>query len=153
MLIILIILFLIAGGLGSIFVSSSITTWYAFLNKPFFSPPAFVFGPVWTFLYILLAVFYWRLGKIITLENLALIKNIKGIFILQLVLNYMWTPVFFGLRSIFGGLILLILLDLLVFYMTWMCFKLDKICFYISLLYLLWLLFATSLNIATFILN
>lgn len=153
MLAILIILFLLLGSLGSIFVRSSINNWYIFLKKPIFNPPAFVFGPVWTFLYILLAVFYWRLGKIITTKNLVLIKNIKNIFILQLILNYMWTPVFFGLKNILGGLILLILLDLLVFYMTWISFKLDKICFYISLLYLLWLLFATSLNIATFILN
>ena len=153
MLVFLIILFLFIGSIGGLFVSSSINNWYAFLNKPFFNPPSFVFAPVWTILYILLAVFYWRLGKIITSENMVVIKNIRNIFILQLVLNFMWTPVFFGLKSILGGLIMLILLDLLVFYITWMCFKVDKICFYISLIYLLWLLFATYLNISTFILN
>ena len=154
MLILIIILFLIAGGLGSIFVSSSIDTWYIFLNKPFFSPPAFVFGPVWTVLYILLAVFYWRLDRLYKSgKEKELIKQVKGLFILQLVFNYMWTPVFFGLRSILGGLILLVLLDLLVIRMTWLSLKIDNKCFYISLLYLLWLLFATSLNLGTFILN
>lgn len=153
MLVFLIILFLFIGSIGGFFVNSSINTWYTFLNKPSFNPPSFIFGPVWTILYILLAVFYWRLGKIITPENMVVIKNIKNIFILQLILNFMWTPVFFGLKSILGGLIMLILLDLLVFYITWMCFKVDKICFYISLIYLLWLLYATSLNLSLLILN
>lgn len=154
MLILLIILFLIAGGLGSIFVNSSINTWYAFLNKPFFSPPAFVFGPVWTVLYILLAVFYWRLDKIYGKSaQKDLIKELKGIFILQLVLNYMWTPVFFGLQNILGGLAVLLVLDFFVIKMTIYSRKIDKKCFYISLIYLLWLLFATSLNLGTFILN
>ncbi len=153
MLVFLIILFLFIGSIGGFVVNSSINTWYTFLNKPSFNPPSFIFGPVWTILYILLAVFYWRLGKIITPENMVVIKNIKNIFILQLILNFMWTPVFFGLKSILGGLIMLILLDLLVFYITWMCFKVDKICFYISLIYLLWLLYATSLNLSLLILN
>jgi len=153
MLIILIILFLIAGGLGSIFVNSSINTWYADLNKPFFTPPAFVFAPIWTILYILLAVFYWRLDNLITSENKQYISKLKGLFILQMVLNFMWTPAFFGLNNIILGLLILFALDILVIRMTWLSFKLDKKCFYISLIYLLWLLFATSLNLSTFILN
>ena len=153
MLIILIILFLIAGGLGSIFVNSSINTWYAALNKPFFNPPDFVFAPVWTILYILLAVFYWRLDKLITSENKKYIANLKGLFILQMAFNFMWTPAFFGLNNIVLGLLILCILDVLVIRMTWLSFKLDKKCFYIALIYLLWLLFATSLNIGIFILN
>lgn len=153
MLIILIILFLIAGGLGSIFVNSSINTWYAALNKPFFTPPAFVFAPVWTILYILLAVFYWRLDRLITSENKKYIANLKGLFILQMALNFMWTPAFFGLNNIILGLVILFVLDILVIRMTWLSFKLDKKCFFISLIYLLWLLYATSLNLGTFILN
>lgn len=153
MLIILIILFLIAGGLGSIFVNSSINTWYAALNKPFFTPPAFVFASVWTILYILLAVFYWRLDKLITFENKKYITDLKGLFILQMALNFMWTPAFFGLNNIVLGLLILFALDILVIRMTWLSFKLDKKCFLISLIYLLWLLYATSLNLGTFILN
>ena len=153
MLIILIILFLIAGGLGSIFVNSSINTWYAALNKPFFNPPDFVFAPVWTILYILLAVFYWRLDKLITSENKKYIANLKGLFILQMAFNFMWTPAFFGLNNIVLGLLILCILDVLVIRMTWLSFKLDKKCFYISLVYFMWLLFATSLNLGTFILN
>ena len=153
MLMFLIALFLIAGGLGSVFVQSSINTWYIFIKKPFFTPPGFVFAPVWTILYILLAIYYYRLDKIYKETKNPVIKNIKGLFILQLVLNYMWTPVFFGLRNIFGGLILLLALDFLVGKMTWQTFKIDKKCFYISLVYFMWLLFATSLNLGTFILN
>jgi tryptophan-rich sensory protein len=153
MLIILIVLFLIAGGLGSIFVNSSINTWYAALNKPFFNPPDFVFAPVWTILYILLAVFYRRLDKLITSENKKYIANLKGLFILQMAFNFMWTPAFFGLNNIVLGLFILCILDVLVIRMTWLSFKLDKKCFYIALIYLLWLLFATSLNIGIFILN
>ncbi|MBR4508343.1 MAG: tryptophan-rich sensory protein [Elusimicrobiaceae bacterium] len=154
MLVALIVLFLIAGGLSSIFVSSSITTWYAFVKKPFFAPPNFLFAPVWTILYILLAVFYWRLDKIYDKsKDKNLIKKLKGVFILQMVLNFMWTPVFFGLRSILGGLVVILALDLLVVKMILMSRKIDKKCFYISLVYLLWLLYATSLNLGIFILN
>lgn len=154
MLIILIILFLIAGGLGSVFVRSSITTWYAFVKKPFFAPPNFLFAPVWTILYILLAVFYWRLDKIYNKsKDKNLIKKLKGVFIFQMVINFMWTPVFFGLKNILGGLVVILVLDLLVVKMTLMSHKIDKKCFYISLVYLLWLLYATSLNLGIFILN
>ncbi len=153
MLVALIVLFLIAGGLSSIFVSSSITTWYAFIKKPFFAPPNFLFAPVWTILYILLAVFYWRLDKIYKKNYDEKIKKLKGLFILQMVLNFMWTPVFFGLKNILGGLVVILVLDLLVVKMTLMSHKIDKKCFYISLIYLLWLLYATSLNLGVFILN
>lgn len=154
MLIVLIILFLIAGGLSSIFVSSSITNWYAFIKKPFFAPPNFLFGPVWTVLYILLAVFYWRLDKLYPKsKDKKLIEKLKGIFILQMVINFMWTPVFFGLKNILGGLIVILVLDLLVLKMTLMSRKIDKKCFYISLIYLLWLLYASALNLGIFILN
>ncbi|MBQ4493684.1 MAG: tryptophan-rich sensory protein [Elusimicrobiaceae bacterium] len=154
MLIILIILFLIAGGLSSIFVGSAVKGWYVFLKKPFFAPPALVFVPVWTILYILLAVFYWRLDKIYDKSNnKKLIEKLKGIFILQMVLNFMWTPVFFGLRNIVGGLIIILALDLLVVWITWLSYKIDKKCFYISLIYLVWLLYASALNLGIFILN
>lgn len=153
MLVALIVLFLIAGGLSGIFVSSSITTWYAFIKKPFFAPPNFLFAPVWTILYILLAVFYWRLDRIYKKNYDEKIKKLKGLFILQMVLNFMWTPVFFGLKNILGGLVVILVLDLLVVKMTLMSHKIDKKCFYISLIYLLWLLYATSLNLGIFILN
>jgi Tryptophan-rich sensory protein (mitochondrial benzodiazepine receptor homolog) len=153
MLVALIVLFLIAGGLGSIFVRSSITTWYAFIKKPFFAPPNFLFAPVWTILYILLAVFYWRLDRIYKKNYDEKIKELKGLFILQMVINFMWTPVFFGLKNILGGLVVILVLDLLVVKMTLMSHKIDKKCFYISLIYLLWLLYATSLNLGIFILN
>lgn len=154
MLIALIVLFLIAGGLSSIFVSSSITNWYAFIKKPFFAPPNFLFAPVWTILYILLAVFYWRIDKIYAKsEDKNLIKKLKGIFIFQMVINFMWTPIFFGLKNILGGLGIILILDLLVLKMTLLSYKIDKKCFYISLIYLLWLLYATSLNLGIFILN
>ena len=153
MLVALIVLFLIADGLSSIFVSSSITTWYAFVKKPFFAPPNFLFAPVWTILYILLAVFYWRLDKIYKKNYDEKIKKLKGLFILQMVINFMWTPVFFGLKNILGGLGVILILDLLVVKMTFASYKIDKKCFYISLIYLLWLLYATSLNLGIFILN
>ena len=129
MLIILIVLFLIAGGLGSVFVKTSITTWYAFVKRPFFAPPNFLFGPVWTILYILLAIFYWRLDKIYAKnKDKNLIKKLKGIFIFQMVINFMWTPVFFGLKSILGGLIVLLVLDFFVTKMTLLSYKIDKKC-------------------------
>lgn len=154
MLVFLMILFLLIGSIGGIFVNSSINTWYAFLNKPFFNPPSFIFAPVWSVLYILLAVYYWRLSKIYDKsEHKKQIKNLKKIFIIQLLLNFSWTPVFFGLRNILGGLIILTIIDLLVIEMAVKTLKIDKKCFYISLLYLSWLIYATILNISIFVLN
>ena len=84
------------GILGSVFTISEISTWYAFLNKPFFSPPNWVFGPVWTTLYALMGV------SIFLVLETKLKKKERNSFIilfsLQLFLNFLWSILFFGMH-------------------------------------------------------
>ena len=85
------------GLLGSIFTIPAITTWYAALQKPSFSPPNWLFGPVWTLLYALMGVsayLVWEKG----IKKKG-VKPALKLFSLQLILNFMWSILFFGLRS------------------------------------------------------
>lgn len=93
----------LVGFLGTPFTISAIPTWYATLNKPFFAPPNWIFGPVWTLLYFLMGVaFYliWKQGW-----QKKKIKTAGMFFLVQLALNFIWSPIFFGLRARgkFGG--------------------------------------------------
>lgn len=125
------------------------STWYTNLAKPVFSPPNWVFTPVWGFLYITLfsslAFYIYGFG-----EN----KNLGYLFfIIQMLLNVIWSPVFFGLKSILGALIIVILLDVFVILTIWKFFQVSKIAGILLIPYLIWILFATYLNIAYLILN
>lgn len=146
----LIILLLVAGSLSGLFVSTSIDTWYLALNKPFFNPPNFLFAPIWTILYILLAVYIWRISR---LPQNKLTREARALFVLQLILNLIWTPLFFGLRSILFGLIDIIVLDVFVLRMLIISYKADKTCFWLLSPYALWLGYATVLNISLQLLN
>ncbi|MBQ2312815.1 MAG: tryptophan-rich sensory protein [Elusimicrobiaceae bacterium] len=148
--IILAIIFLAVGGIMSATVNSSLNMWFASLNKPFLNPPNFVFMPVWTILYLSLAIFIWMLDRE---QYTPLTRKAKQLFVWQLVLNFFWTPIFFGLHSIIGGLIVLLVLDILVFRLISLSFKINKVSAFVILPYFLWLLYATYLNIGLFILN
>ena len=98
-----------ASGLGALFTGrDSINTWYAQLQKPSITPPDWVFGPAWTTLYILMAIsvfLVWNKGLDCPKVKLAI-----GLFLIQLALNAIWTPIFFGFHSIFLALIDIVLL-------------------------------------------
>jgi benzodiazapine receptor len=107
-LVISILIPLIAGFIGSIATLSSIPTWYATLVKPVWAPPNWVFGPVWTTLYILMGIalfLVWHEG----LERHD-VKIAISVFGVQLFLNILWSVIFFGFQSILGGLIVIIIL-------------------------------------------
>ena len=144
------VLFLIIGGMMRMSVSSSLNGWFASLNKPFLNPPNFIFAPVWSILYISLAIFYWLLDR---QQQTEFTHKAKKLFVWQLILNFLWTPVFFGMQNILAGLIILLVLDYLVFRLIKLSYKINKICFLIILPYFAWLLFATYLNISLFMLN
>jgi tryptophan-rich sensory protein len=149
--IISIIICLIVGGIAGSVTSSAIPVWYADLNKPFFTPPNWVFGPVWTLLYILMgwsAGWVWSFGSYHKWVKTALYH-----FGAQLLLNGMWSLVFFGLKNILGGLIIILALLVLV-YMTIKWFKvINKKTAYLLYPYFGWLLYATALNIGVLALN
>ena len=148
--IILAIIFLAVGGIMSATINSSLNMWYAALNKPFLNPPNFIFMPIWTVLYVSLAIFIWMIDRE---EHRPLTRKARLLFIWQLILNFLWTPIFFGLHNIIGGLVVLLVLDYLVFRLISVSFKINKVCAFIILPYFCWLLFATYLNVGIFMLN
>ena len=123
--------------------------WYLSLTKPILSPLNWVFTPIWTILYFLIFI-----SLIIYINSYALNKKIGYIFFcLQMFLNIIWAPVFFGLKNIKGGLIVIILLDIFVFLMIYKFFKASILSGAILIPYFLWILFATYLNIGYLLLN
>ena len=133
------------------FTLASIPSWYAHLAKPSFSPPNWVFGPVWTLLYLLMGIsFYliWKRGL-----KKTKVKTAVAFFGVQLGLNFVWSVLFFGFRSPLLGLIdILALLTFIIMTMKYF-WPLSKTAFYLLVPYLLWVSFATLLNTSILFLN
>ena len=137
-----------AGVIGSFATISAIPTWYAELAKPFFSPPNWLFGPVWIFLYILLGVSLFLIWQTKKEKKVAL-----TLFFVHLGLNALWSIIFFGLHNPFFAFLEILLLVgslLLVFRLFW---PISKTAVYLLIPYLLWISFATVLNFAIWQLN
>ena len=142
---------LVAGGLGTIFTISSIPTWYATLNKPFFSPPNYLFGPVWTILYILMGVslaLIWQKGI-----KKRTVRDAMFLFGIQLLLNALWSPVFFGAKNLFLALIIIVLMWIFILKTILAFAKIDKTASYLLYPYIAWVSFATILNFSVWFLN
>ncbi len=142
---------LAVGFTGSYFTISSIPTWYMTLAKPFFSPPNWIFGPVWTILYIMMGI------------SLYLVWNKKGsgnlkqyaykLFFIQLVLNFFWSIIFFGFHSPIFALFEILLLWIAIF-LTIRVFNLISInAAKLLYPYLAWVTFASFLNLSIVFLN
>ncbi|MDO8428891.1 MAG: TspO/MBR family protein [Candidatus Diapherotrites archaeon] len=139
----------LAGLIGSIFTFSAIPTWYAGLVKPWFSPPNFLFAPVWTILYVLMGIalyLIWRKGF---QENKTSIK----IFFVQLLLNAFWSIVFFGFKQLFNAFIVIIFLWISILACILLFYKIDKKASYLLIPYLAWVSFAGILNYSVWALN
>lgn len=142
---------LAVGFLAGYATSSSVATWYATLNKPFYNPPNWIFGPVWTVLYILMGIasgMVWARGVYHKWVKTALYH-----FGFQLVFNALWSIVFFGFRQPFWALmVILTLLILLALTIKW--FRvISKTAAWLLVPYLLWVCFATVLNYSIWTLN
>ena len=140
-----------AGLIGSLFTTAAIPTWYAGLQKPFFTPPNWLFAPAWITLYILMAVaafLIWRKGLDQKGVRFALI-----IFLIQLVLNTLWSIVFFGLESPLYGIIVIIALWIAILLTMIKFFKLSTIAGALLTPYIGWVSFAAVLNVAIWMLN
>ena len=143
---------LLVGIMGSLFMTAdTLGNWYANLHKPSFNPPNWIFGPVWTTLYILMGIsafLVWRKG----LEN-KLVRVALVCFIVQLFLNAIWTPLFFGLHSPLLGLIDIILLLSAIDLTTILFLRISKPAALLLVPYVLWVLFATILNASIYLSN
>ena len=138
------------GGIAGMFTTEAIPGWYASLNKPSFNPPNWVFGPVWTTLYMILGIslfLVWKLpaGKE---RNQAIV-----VFMVQLLLNSGWSFLFFYFKTIGLALIDIVALWIMIFTMLVRFYKLKPVAAYINIPYLLWVTFATFLNAAYLFLN
>lgn len=146
-----IVICLIIGFLSSYVTQSSVNDWYVTLNKPSFNPPNWLFAPVWTFLYITMGIsagLIWSKGFYHLWVKTALYH-----FGFQLMLNALWSLVFFGFKApLLGLLIIIALLIMLIFTFKW--FKIvNKTAAYMLIPYILWVGFATLLNYKIWELN
>lgn len=139
-----------AGILGSFFTISSIPAWYATLNKPFFSPPNWVFGPVWTILYILMGISLY-----LVISKKEKVKSKKGInmFLIQLVLNVLWSVIFFGMKNPALALVDILALWVAIILTIKSFSEINKLAGKLLIPYLLWVSFASILNLAIVLLN
>ena len=142
---------LLAGAIGSAFTIRSIPIWYAGLSKPSFTPPNGVFGPVWSLLYLLMGIalfLIWRKGFAVPGVGMAVVM-----FVIQLVVNALWSISFFGLRSPFLGLVNIALLWVLILTTLVLFLRLSWLSGLLLVPYFLWVSFASALNFAIWRLN
>lgn len=141
----------LAGIIGSFFTTPSVATWYQTLVRPALNPPAWVFGPVWITLYALMGVaafLVWRAGLAHARVKIAL-----AIFAVQLVLNTLWSIIFFGLHSPGGALIDIAALWIAIVLTIVAFAKISRPAAWLLVPYLAWVSFATYLNYAIWMLN
>lgn len=138
------------GALGAAVTASSVKAWYADLNKPPFTPPDEVFGPVWTVLYIMMGIAAWRVWRVADRETA---QGPLTMFALQLALSLGWVVAFFGLERT-GSAVAVILVFELAVVSTALAFRpIDRLAALLMVPYALWVGFATVLNIAIWRLN
>ncbi len=135
---------------AGLWTSSSVGTWYTTLTKPAWTPPGWIFGPVWTLLYIGIAVAGWRVWRE---RDSEAVKGAMTCYGIQYVLNLAWSGLFFGLRNPAFGLIDIVLLLILVAMTIRLFLRIDRAAGLILIPYFLWVAFATALNFSIWRLN
>lgn len=141
---------LAVGGIAGMFTAEAIPGWYASLKQPSFNPPNWVFGPVWTTLYILMGISLFMIWNI---EPGRARNQAIGVFMAQLFLNFCWSFFFFHFKMIGVALIDIIALWMMIVIMLTRFYRLKPTAAFINIPYLLWVSFATVLNAAYFFLN
>lgn len=149
-LLISIVLPLLIGAIAGIFTAQAIPEWYATLNQPSFNPPGWIFGPVWTILYIVMGFSLFLIWK---LEPGKERNQAMLIYFVQLLFNFGWSFFFFYFQMIGVALVEIIVLWLTIVLMLTRFYKLKPLAAYLNIPYLLWVTFATVLNAAYFFLN
>jgi tryptophan-rich sensory protein len=145
-----ILLTIAVGAISGIATSGSVNDWFVGINKPTFNPPNYLFGPVWTVLYILMGI---SLFMILQSQNNDLRKRAITIFCIQLVLNFCWSFIFFKFHLIGMAFVEIILIWMSIIWMILAFSKINKTAAYLQIPYLLWVSFASVLNGAIWYLN
>ena len=145
-----ILLGLAVGAAGGAITSTSVDTWYAALEKPSFNPPNWVFAPVWTTLYVLMAIAAWRVWR---LRDTPPARPALGLWAVQLALNLCWSFVFFGARMVGGALAEIGVLFVAILATGALFWRVDRMAGALMVPYAAWVAFAMVLNAAIWRLN
>lgn len=137
-----------AGIFGALFTFSAIPVWYQSLNKPAFSPPNFIFGPVWTILYFLMGISLYLIWS-----SQKKTRKVMLLFWVHLFFNATWSGAFFGLRNPLLGFINILVLWVLVVLVIYKFRKINRLAGLLLLPYLAWISFAAFLNYNIWLLN
>lgn len=137
-----VILCLVVGYISGLMQAASLETWYPFITKSPITPPAAVFPVVWTILYILMGI----VAGILWSRNSIYSRLLFTLFFAQLLFNLLWTFCFFYMQSPLLGFVVIMVLDMLALMYIAGCFVVSKLCGWLTMPYILWLLFATYLN-------
>ena len=140
-----------AEGLGGLFTAQSVGAWYLTLQKPAFTPPGWLFGPVWTLLYFMMGIALYLIWK--RAGAGAEGRGALMLFALQLLLNVAWSAVFFGRQSPLGGLLIIVALWLTLALTIWRFRQISPLAAGLLVPYLAWISFAAVLNFAIWRLN
>ena len=143
----IILITFVASGIGSFVTSSFKEPWYSEILLPSFNPPSWVFGPVWTILYIFMSVAAWSAW------NKTSKKKILQIYFIHLFFNSIWSIIFFGFHQIFIALVDLGIILIFIIWLMKIYYQLNKISFLLMIPYLLWSSYALILNGTIFYLN
>lgn len=145
------------GTLSGFLSMNGYETWYSQLNKPFFIPPNWLFGPTWIVLYILMGGSLGIIWQIAAVSRYPIISNFakRGVFIflLHFILNLTWSPLFFGVKMPVLAFVLISIMLAFIVLIIRHFYRLDRLAAFLLIPYLLWTIFATVLNLSIIILN
>lgn len=139
----------LVSAIGNFFTANSVSTLYLTINKPFFNPPSWIFGPVWTLLYLLMGISLYLVWT-------NKVKNKRSAFTafgIQIFLNSLWSFLFFGLQNPLYAFIEIILLWIAILATIIYFYRINKTSAYLLIPYILWVSFAAILNYSIFVLN
>jgi len=144
----LVLLPFLAGAIGSLATAPNIQSWYVYLNKPIFTPPSWLFGPAWTTLYLLMGISLYLIWK-----SKGDKKQAYKVFAAQLILNALWSLVFFGMHQLWLGFAVIVAMWLLIIWTIILFTKINKAAAWLLVPYILWVTFASALNLSVALLN
>jgi len=137
------------GSLGALATTPNITSWYATLTKPSFSPPNWLFAPAWGILYALMGIALYLVWE----SNKKNKKTAYAVFSAQLALNLAWSVIFFGFHAMTAAFVEIVVMWVLILLTILSFRKISKAAAYLLIPYILWVTFASTLNLAVVILN
>ncbi|HRO43344.1 MAG TPA: tryptophan-rich sensory protein [Flavipsychrobacter sp.] len=141
---------LLLGAIAGSYTSEEVPNWYRTLKAPSFAPPGWLFGPVWSTLYILMGIssfLVWK-QKATPLRNKALV-----IYLVQLLLNFAWSFIFFYYKEIGWALVEIVILWIAILLFLWHFYRIKPVAAYLNIPYFLWVSFATALTAGYWMLN